>query len=433
MLQPISAPILVPGTQQEPTAPPTVSITNLSDVNCSTVTATTSSKNGTTTPDSGDTPRTSMTGTRITTINVNGANRENGVLSPPANTNGPQTQHHLNNHNNPNSGLRRFPSIGNTKKLSIENMTLRAKVTELERYLTGLKEELILAHRQIHAKRLEFKIAEERKAVEIHELGQHIQRCEFELGAKVVECEGLQAQLEEKTKEQKVKIKQIDLLEAELREARGEHTNESNGQSPDDAEQQEQGDKADQTPSDTTTIADGSAVHTEAGEQDNEKVKLMLAENARKDAQIKELLEKVDRLGSEMLNLEREKARLERPPTPSPDDDDASPINTSIPKRRGSTLDDLVPITAEAIIAATTVKATSTDSTAQSDQDQPIFGSTAETSTNSVGYDFAVEHPKLLAKYQALRMQHAQASEYLDSLESENRDLKVQLLDVSSI
>ncbi|KAG0252403.1 hypothetical protein BG011_006999 [Mortierella polycephala] len=374
-----------------------------------------------------------MTGTRITTINVNGAYRENGALSPPANTNGTQTQHHLNNHNNPNSGLRRFPSIGNTKKLSVENTTLRAKITELERYLTGLKEELILAHRQIHAKRLEVKIAEERKAVEIHELGQHIQRCEFELGAKVVECEGLQAQLEEKIKEQMAKVKQIDLLDAELREARGEHKNESSGQSPDDAEQQEQGDNAYQTPSDTTTIADGSVVQTDADEQDNDKVKTMPDENMRKDAQIKELLEKVDRLGSEMLNLEREKARLERPPTPSPDDDDASPTNTSTPKRRGSTLDDLVPITAEAIIAATTVHSASTDSTAQSDQDRPILGSTTESSTNSVGYNFAAEHPKLLAKYQALRMQHAQVSEYLDSLESENRDLKVQLLGVSSI
>jgi cell shape-determining protein MreC len=51
---------------------------------------------------------------------------------------------------------------------------------------------------------------------------------------------------------------------------------------------------------------------------------------------------------------------------------------------------------------------------------------------NSVGYDLSMEHNKLLAKFQALRMQHAQASEYLDSLELENQDLKDQLLDVAT-
>ncbi|KAF9956919.1 hypothetical protein BGZ70_009699 [Mortierella alpina] len=487
MLQPISAPIPVPGTQQEPTTPPVIvipaSLSSLSSMSSSTsemgATSPTQVSGGSSpvhgvasSPTASGTPRTSMTATRIVSVGPNSNNalhaRELGGLSPTSSnansvnsgsSNGqgghhghgqyhhhgppahhaPHHPHHNSHHNNPNSGLRRFPSIGNTKKLSVENSTLRAKIMELERYLTGLKEELILAHRQVHAQKLEMRTAEERKAVEMHELSQHIQRCEFELGAKVVECEGLQAKLDEAVKGQDEAIKKVKILEAEVKEAK------------------------DGMPQ----VADASTAETgdlqrRDGDVDD-KVRTLQDENTRKDVQIQELLVKVDHLGTEVLKLEREKARLERPTTPIPgnfeeDEDDLAAAdargrmdrNASCSSSSSGTLNSLVPITAEAIIAATTscaasqphgvtlVVSGSESSTSLSSTSSTILSEgphpqqQPSSFVNSVGYDLSMEHSKLLAKFQALRMQHAQASEYLDSLELENEDLKVQLLEVAT-
>jgi hypothetical protein len=144
-MQPISTLILVPGTQQEPTVP-TIPLDN--HTNGSVGSTSSGSGHGVAAP---ALARTSLSGGNY--------HHQKGNIN----------QHHHYNAHNPTSGLRRFPSIGNTKKLTIENTALKAKVVELERYLTGLKEELILANRQIHAQRQELKTAEERK-VELSEL-----------------------------------------------------------------------------------------------------------------------------------------------------------------------------------------------------------------------------------------------------------------------
>ncbi|KAG0096379.1 hypothetical protein BGZ93_004649 [Podila epicladia] len=281
-LLPISAPILVPGTQRQPTTP------SLGSSNTST----------------------------STTIIV--TNEQGG-------------------------SLRRFPTIGNTKKLSLENLTLRSKIAELERYLTGLKEELILAHRQIHSKNLEAKISQERKAVEIHELGQHIQRCEFDLLAKTAECEALQ---------NKLIVRSSTVLEADSM------------------------------------------------------IKQLKEDNARKEDQIKELTERLEKL--EKLGLERAQGQE--------GGDKAQEVNE---EKHQNTISG----------SSSNASFNTASTTAQQSQQQQRISTSS--SVNSVGYDVSVEHPKLLAKFQALRMSHAQASEYVDSLENENRELKVQLLEVT--
>ncbi|KAG0210431.1 hypothetical protein BGX28_009340 [Mortierella sp. GBA30] len=467
---PISAPIPVPGTQQEPTTPPVVIIPSmLSDSGATSpvngATSSSSSSSSSSSPTAGGTPRTSMSSIRINSTLANAAGSGHlGALSPTNSNNSLQVGHHPHHHhlnNNPNSGLRRFPSIGNTKKLSIENSTLKAKISELERYLTGLKEELILAHRQVHAQRLEMKTLEERKSSEIHDLGQHIQRCEFELGAKVVECEGLQARLGESRKDQMAKIQEIEILKAEIDDIKVNKTTKKT--STDDDNQQKNKDS-------TATTTQGDRKIIEGNKEAEDRVRKLQDENTHKDSQIKELLEKVDHLGTEMLKLEREKARLERPVTPLPgdlegDNTASATVDTetmgpnSNNNNSNNTLQDLIPITAEAIIAATTPHSDSTttlniqQSPMTNNNPSSVSGSGSSTSlstmnstvmtenqeaaqnqatlVNSVGYDLPSEHNKLLAKFQALRVQHAQASEYLDSLEGENRELKVQLLDVN--
>ncbi|KAK5815120.1 hypothetical protein F5H01DRAFT_345017 [Linnemannia elongata] len=454
MMQPISGPIPVPGTQREPTTPP------VSDIGALLSNATSSS--GSSTPTNAVSPRTSVIGKSQTVNHHHSHQRDSSVNSTPSTAAHNQThhnthqhhhqqqQHHPHDHhrhinNNVNSGLRRFPSIGNTTKLNIENSTLRAKIIELERYLTGLKEELILAHRQVHAQRAEIKSEKEAKEGEIVELRERVLEVEREVRVRTEECDELRAQL------QAAKI-QEDATEKEAKEKKdGE-----------EAVLEEKATKEDQTPP-AEAVATAEAPTTTTAESssnvDPDRIKALEEENARKDAQIKELLEKVDRLGTEVLNLERDKARLERPLTPEPvpaPKAETAAVVAPVPK--SATLESIVPITAAAIIAATTpqsasvptgttcraaggmtestsnnsLKSSSTSpSSVESDSDlnalqtAPIAGT-----VNSVGYDFAVEHPKLLAKFQALRMQHAQASEYVDSLESENRDLKVQLLDV---
>ncbi|KAF9911997.1 hypothetical protein EC991_001444 [Linnemannia zychae] len=437
-MQPISGPIPVPGTQREPTTPP------VSDIGALT--------SGSSTPTSAASPRSSLIG-KSSTIPVAAAGHQhkhqressaNSGATLAQNYNHHSHDRHHNNNNNSNSGLRRFPSIGNTTKLNIEITTLRAKVVELERYLTGLKEELILAHRQIHAQRAEIKNSKERGALEMLDLTEKMLGVEAELKARTEECEGLEAQLRARGGEEGESKNESEKTKKDGEKTVSKKSTEVTGPT-----------AAGPTPTQTTA--------TETSSVDLGRIKVLEDENARKDAQIKELLEKVDRLGTEVLNLERDKARLERPPTPEPAATTRAAPASALPA--SVTLDSIVPITAAAIIAATTPSATSTSaqancsggltestssnslkssstspSTVESDSDplatsssssSSLAAPTAPTTVNSVGYDFAVEHPKLLAKFQALRMQHAQASEYVDSLESENRELKVQLLDVS--
>ncbi|KAF9315630.1 hypothetical protein BG003_002850 [Podila horticola] len=344
-LLPISAPIPVPGTQREPT-----------------------------TPSLG-----SSTMSTSTTIIV--ANEQGG-------------------------SLRRFPSIGNTKKLSLENLTLRTKIAELERYLTGLKEELILAHRQIHSKNLEAKISKERKAVEIHELGQHIQRCEFDLLAKTAECEALQNKLSYQTKEQVTKLKHIHMLENEIMDYKrmsvmsgGAASTISTATGSNRIMSRHSRNSADLT---TTTGMNNNnnSVRSSTVLEADLMIRQLKEDNIRKEDQIKELTERLEKL--EKLELERvqeDKAK-----------DDGEKHQTMISD-------------------SNLIASFNTASTTGHLHQQQI---STFSSVNSVGYDVSVEHPKLLAKYQALRMSHAQASEYVDSLESENRELKVQLLDVTT-
>ncbi|KAG0297138.1 hypothetical protein BGZ97_004345 [Linnemannia gamsii] len=445
-MQPISGPIPVPGTQREPTTPP------VSDIGALTSTS------GSSTPTNAVSPRSSVIGKSNTTVNHNHHQRESSTNSTPTsaaaqnqNHHNTHLDHHRHNANNVNSGLRRFPSIGNPTKLNIENATLRAKIIELERYLTGLKEELILAHRQIHAQRAGIKNERENLSSEVDGLKQRIEDCEKELKVRTEECDGLRAQLQVATEKEKKEGKQVEELVSEKERV----AKEKGGQAP--------------TPTPPTVVAvteasTATATTVKSSNVDLDRIKALEEENARKDAQIKQLLEKVDRLGTEVLNLERDKARLERPLTPEPvPAKTAAAALSSAPLPLSVTLESIVPITAAAIIAATTPQSTSpvsasaacTDrvtgltesasnnslkssstspSSVGSDSDLLVTNaSTALLATvNSVGYDFAVEHPKLLVKFQALRMQHAQASEYVDSLESENRDLKVQLLDVGT-
>lgn len=452
-MQPISGPIPVPGTQREPTTPP------VSDIGA--LLSNTTSSSGSSTPTNAVSPRTSVIG-KSQTVNHHhhhhhNHQRESSVNSTPSTAAHNQTHHNTPHHNiphhhhhhhrdphrhnnNTNSGLRRFPSIGNTTKLNIENSALRAKIVELERYLTGLKEELILAHRQVHAQRAELKSEKEVKEGEVVGLRERVLEVEREVRERTEECDGLRAQLQAARIQEDTTEKGVVLEDKATKE-----------------EQTPAAGAVATTEAPTTTTAESSS------SVELDRIKALEEENARKDAQIKELLEKVDRLGTGLLNLERDKARLERPLTPEPIPVPAAKIETAVvaaPVPKSATLESIVPITAAAIIAATTPQSASiptgttcTDRAAgglteSSSNNSPKSSSTSPSSVesdsdvnalqiasvagtvNSVGYDFAAEHPKLLAKFQALRMQHAQASEYVDSLESENRDLKVQLLDV---
>ncbi|KAF9334862.1 hypothetical protein BG006_001332 [Podila minutissima] len=349
-LLPISAPILVPGTQREPTTP------SLSSSNTST----------------------------STTIIV--TKEQGGSLS-------------------------RFPSIGNTKKLLLENLTLRSKVAELERYLRGLKEELILAHRQVHSKNLEAKISQERKAVEIHELGQHIQRCEFDLLAKTAECEALQNRLAYQTKEQVTKLKHIHTLENEIMDYKrmsvmsgGAASTISTATGSNRIMSRHSRSSADLTTGTNNNININSVRSSTVLEADS-MIKRLKEDNACKEDQIKELTERLERL--EKLGLERAQGH-EEDKTQEVDEEKHQDM----------------------ILGSDSYASFNTASTTGQQPHQQQQMSTS-LSVNSVGYDVSVEHPKLLAKYQALRMSHAQASEYVDNLESENRELKVQLLEVT--
>ncbi|KAG0075032.1 hypothetical protein BGZ90_010250 [Linnemannia elongata] len=431
----ISAPIPVPGTQLVPTTPSFGSTTSTTIIQINSNNSSDLHKNN------------SNGGARITTTTIGtssplglGSNNHLSSSSSHGSRDGSSSKDGLKDSNNP-GGLRRFSSLGNTRKLHVENSTLRAKITELERYLQGLKEELILAHRQIHAKNLEAKVAQDRKAVEIHELGQHIQRCEFEMLAKTAECEALQNKLQYQTKEQVSKLKHINMLETELMDYR--RMSIMSGHSPASAtgtgpgmigpggvmvarggsvlsrNSRNSSDLSESVRS-STILQDNSAAVEEATAALQAQVKQLKDEQWKKDEQIQEMSEKIQFLTDCVSKLEK------------------------------------VASVATAVVKEDDAKSTMTPTTSMTDKNNIVSGSTSNASfntattggvgaissrashssssasiVNSVGYDLTVEHPKLLSRYQALRAQHAQASEYLDQLESENQDLKVQLLDVS--
>ncbi|KAF9091334.1 hypothetical protein BGX23_005262 [Mortierella sp. AD031] len=413
ILQTISAPIPVPGSRTEPTTPSLGSTTSTTIIHIAG-------------PNSDLHKNSSSTGAaRITTTigTTSGGNSNN--------------HHHINSsgnnytkdNNNNSAGLRRFSSIGNTKKLHLENTTLRTKITELERYLQGLKEELILAHRQIHSKNLEAKISQERKAVEIHELGQHIQRCEFDLLAKTAECEALQNKLQYQTKDQMSKLKHINMLETEIMDYRRMSIMSGHGSIAGTGTGAGAGAvgsmlgghghgyggvlaarggsvlfRNSMNSSDLTESVPSSAVLQDSAAE--EQIKMLKDENVKKDEQIQELMGRIQLLNKSVPQLETSAA----------------------------TATDTAATLAATIVAA--VEDTTTldrhDDLATESTLNASFNTATTSFVNSVGYDFSVEHPKLISRYQALRIQHAQTSEYLDQLESENQDLKVQLLDVPS-
>lgn len=418
IMQPISAPIPVPGTQQAPTTPPSngTNSGNSSDIQDGVVTGITTTTSSSSTNNNGSHGRTSSSSARVATHH-NHHNHANGAN---------------------NASLSRFPSIGNTKKLTLENQTLRAKIAELERYLTGLKEELILANRQIHARNLEIKLLQERKDEELHELAQQLQRAEFDLVARAAEVETMQNQLQYQAKEQMSKIKHIDMLETEIQDykrmsvtsgmgapssvasaplavasvssiIRAALNSVEGGESEKDVEPLEL--EEDREGGEEIKITEGEATFI----QTRAALEALRDENVRKDEQIQELAAKLDQLTANLSNLEQEKM---------------SNVEGASAEQGANKI---TATTASSSISGSDSNQSFNSAASRQTSLTNISQNTSTGAINSVGYDVSVEHPKLLVRYQALRVQHAQASEYVDTLESENRDLKIQLLDVSSL
>lgn len=436
----ISAPIPVPGTQQEPTTPSLGSTTSTTIIHINSSNISDLPKNN------------SNGGTRITTTTI-------GTSTPVGVGIGLGSNNHLSSSssngssndggkdNNNLGGVRRFPSIGNTKKLHLENSTLRSKISELERYLQGLKEELILAHRQIHAKNLEAKISQERKAVEIHELGQHIQRCEFDLLAKTAECEALQNKLQYQTKEQVSKLKHINMLETEIMDYRRMSTMSAYG--PPSATGTGPGmigpggvmlprghsvlfrnsrNSSDLTESvRSSTVLQESVVIEEATAALQAQIKQLRDEHWKKDEQIQEMSEKIQFLTESVSKLEKSTSVATAVVKEEEEGKEEENAKTTLTPT-ASTADKNNIVSESTSNASFNTAATGGVGALSS---SASHSSSSVSIVNCVGYDLTVEHPKLLSRYQALRVQHAQASEYLDQLETENQDLKVQLLDVS--
>ncbi|KAF9357264.1 hypothetical protein BGX26_004007 [Mortierella sp. AD094] len=412
-LHPISAPIPVPGTQQEPTVPSVLALSSIGGTGILNITGSSHDLEGRSSNRSS-----SNSLVALGVVGQNGSYLANTLLvGPPrhrslyagnsnnnlntnlnnnSNTNSHNKTYTNVNHNNPNninSGLRRFPSLvgSASKKLTAENTTLRAKITELERYLTGLKEELLLARAQIRVKNDEAKISRDRKAIEIHELAQHIQRCEVDLLAKSAECEASQNKLQYQTKDQMSKLKRITLLESELLDYKRMSTLSGSGGINSAAVRisRNSSDLSESTRSSTAFPVGGNASALYS-EEALIQIRQLKDENARKDEQLEELMGMVERLKANVSQLEKQQSTTCQSVSTSNSD---VGFDTAIVIRSSSS---------------------------------------GPSSVNSVGYDASAEHPKLLVRYQALRMQHAQASEYLETLESENNELRVQLLEISS-
>ncbi|KAF9319910.1 hypothetical protein BG003_007755 [Podila horticola] len=420
IMQPISAPIPVPGTQQAPTTPSSngTNSSNSSDIQDGAVAGITTTTSSSSTNNTGSHGRTSSSSARVAT-------------------------HHSQGNAN-NASLSRFPSIGNTKKLTLENQTLRAKIAELERYLTGLKEELILANRQIHARNLELKLAQERKSEELHDMAQQLQRTEFDLVARAAEVETLQNQLQHQAKEQMSKIKHIDMLETEIQDYRRMSVTSGTG-APSVASvavpvasvssiiraaliavEGSESTERDVEPLELDEVREGGEdIKNPAEEGVDTKIltsaalEVLRGENARKDEQIQELVAKLDQLTASLSNPEQGKTHAaENTSTEQGDSSKIAASSSSSGSVSGSDSNQSFNSAASRQTSLTNISQ---------------IQNTSSGAINSVGYDVSVEHPKLLARYQALRAQHAQASEYVDTLESENRDLKIQLLDVGSL
>lgn len=418
IMQPISAPIPVPGTQQAPTTPFSngTNSGNSSDIQDGVITGITTTTSSSSTNNNGSHGRTSSSSARVATHH-NHHNHANGAN---------------------NASLSRFPSIGNTKKLTLENQTLRAKIAELERYLTGLKEELILANRQIHARNLEIKLLQERKDEELHELAQQLQRTEFDLVARAAEVETMQNQLQYQAKEQMSKIKHIDMLETEIQDykrmsvtsgmgapssvasaplavasvssiIRAALNSVEGGESEKDVEPLELEENREGGEEIKITEGEATFIQTRAA------LEALRDENVRKDEQIQELAAKLDQLTANLSNLEQEKM---------------SNVEGASAEQGANKI---TATTASSSISGSDSNQSFNSAASRQTSITNISQNTSTGAINSVGYDVSVEHPKLLVRYQALRVQHAQASEYVDTLESENRDLKIQLLDVSSL
>ncbi|KAG0308304.1 hypothetical protein BGZ98_008380 [Dissophora globulifera] len=509
MSQTISAPILLPGTQQAPTVP-ALDLTGAGGSRSAATHQLTGSshyspRHSMSHSSSGGSPRGSSEAiSRLATTltlgpsNQNNSSNRQSLAGSTAMTMAVTANNNGDNAFNPNSGLRRFPTLGNLKKLTNENSTLRVKIAELERYLTGLKEELILTHRQIHTKTLDAKLAEERKRIEIHELAQHIQRCEEDLLVRTSECEALQSKLQYQTKEQMMKIKRIHMLEAEVSQYRRLSTVTATttasaailggGRSSEGRRSSLDGHDL-RVSRNATAACDSPAVYTAgasptvkpmqkgesaiiSGSRENRTlwpevftattssasrdaeltaqlltIQRLRGKNAHKDQMLEEFSAVIDGLQAKISHLEFEHkqqreefltkiARLEtdlsRPEFLQRQQSQRAVIRVASDQ---SSVHQQHQSRNETVSASSSDDSFNTAIVAGADNRSIVSsesGSVASRSTvNSVGYDYAIEHPKLLARYQALRAQHAQASEYVSSLESENQELKVQLLDIS--
>jgi hypothetical protein len=486
----ISAPIPVPGTQQEPTTPSLGSTTSTTIIHINS-------------GNSGDLHKNNSNGTggaRITTTTIGtstpvgvglvGSNNHLGSSS----SNGNASNHHKDDskdgrgsNSGVGGGLRRFPSIGNTRKLHLENSTLRSKIAELERYLQGLKEELILAHRQIHAKNLEAKISQERKAVEIHELGQHIQRCEFDLLAKTAECEALQNKLQYQTKEQVSKLKHINMLETEIMDyrrmsimsgygpasasisgpstyigpgggivARGGSVLFRNSRNSSDLSESVRSSTVLQENSAAVAAAATAAAVEEATAALQAQIKQLKDEHWKKDEQILELSGKIQFLTDTVsqlkedassafestltaaetavaVNEEEVKEKVKEKEEEKEEEKEGEKEEEKEEEKDDAKVTTMMPTTSMTdknhIGSESTSDASFNTATTGGGESSDVPHSSSDASiVHNVGYDLTVEHPKVLSQYQ---VQHAQATEYVGELESKNQEMKVQPLDVS--
>ncbi|GJJ77784.1 cystinosin [Entomortierella parvispora] len=406
-MQSISAPILVPGTQQAPTTPPHPSDRPQHHKSTASSASTTgSTEDPIAFSDKNLPPMTALTRTATRPLNGS-ASLSAAPHSPKSSSN-----HHYNNHKDTSgsSGLGRFPSLGN-KKLSKDNATFRAKIVELERYLTGLKEELILANRQIHGQRLEIKNLIENHEKNMEDLKQVVQTCEFEMGVKVLECQDWKTRLGEKEKEVEEKAKRIEELVQEIQASRAVSTElvvqaavvsvgagkgnvVSAGDNNNNNKEDESRPRRAHSP--VNRVVDFMR-QSEDDDRKETRVQALEEANAQKEAQILELMQKIDRLGSEVSSLERERAQWQRNNMPA---GSASPSATSA---RATTSRGTVPSS----LSDSSIRTGSSlvpPSPSQQQQQQGVV-------LNSVGYDLSAEHQKLLVKFRALSMQHAQASD----------------------
>ncbi|KAF9364180.1 hypothetical protein BGX34_002306 [Mortierella sp. NVP85] len=406
----ISAPIPIPGTQQMPTIP-ALRLPITTAVNSSTM------------PNASPASPTSLQmagGDNITqlasTLGVSGSN-SNAAIAAAISLPIPALSSSNNMSNdNSNSGLRRLPTLGNIKRLTNENQAQRAKIQELERYLWGLKEALILAREQVHSKDQEAKQAEERKAVEIHELGQHIQRCETTLSAKTVECDNLKNQLQHQSKEQVSKLKHIRMLETEIRDYRRMSIMSGNGSAT-------AGDRSSicRFSTDLSETIGSSTIFGGGVLSTYEEIKQLKEENSQKEQQIEELMSSIEKMKTDMARLE-EKRHVLTPLSPPPRP--PRPPSAMMLTPGSDACFPYIPPPPHAVPPPPSVAPPPPPTVAPPPLPSQLV--------NSVGYNIAEEHPKLLARYQSLSRQHASASEYVEALEFENCQLKVEVEQLSA-